>query len=100
MDISKVRTRRVGPYEIAADDSAGTTCTIDLVYGDSRTHVFVARGMYTGTMAPRAITGSGVFLLRSDYAEGAEGRTTVSGTLDCFIQFDNFALTLSPAPYP
>ena len=94
MEISEVQTRRVGPFKIAADDSAGTTCTIDLVYGDARTHVFVAEGVYTGVMAPRPITGSGVFLLRSDYVKGADGRTTVRGTLDCFIQLDNLGADL------
>ncbi len=94
MDVSKVRTRRIGPYQIEADDSAGTTCTIDLVYGDTKVHVYVARGTYTGTMAPRPITGSGVFVLRSDYAIGSGGRTTVSGTLDCFMQLDSLGADL------
>jgi|SRR6056297_438634 len=94
MEVSKVQTQRVGPYQLLADDSAGTQCKIDLVYGDSKTHVFVANGLYTGGLAPRKITGSGVFILRSEYADNAAGQAIVRGTLDCFIQLDNFGADL------
>lgn len=101
MEVSKVTTQRIGPYQVMADDSAGTQCKIDLVYGDTKTHVFVATGNYSGALAPRPITGSGVFVLQSGYVEGADGRTTVTGTLDCYIQLDSFgadlvARTLAP----
>lgn len=88
MEVSQVQTQRIGPYQLTADDKAGTQCTIDLVYGDSRTHVYVGKGLYTGPLAPRPITGSGVFILRSEYVQTSNG-TTVNGTLDCFLQFDN-----------
>lgn len=94
MGVSKVETRRLGPYKLAADDSAGTKCTIDLIYGDTKVHVYVAQGIYTGAMAPRPVTGSGVFILRSDYGPGANQRTTVTGTLDCFLQLDNIGADL------
>ncbi|XZE53924.1 hypothetical protein SH139x_005697 [Planctomycetaceae bacterium SH139] len=94
MEVSKVQTQRVGPYQLLADDSAGTQCKIDLVYGDSKTHVFVANGLYTGGLAPRKITGSGVFILRSEYADNGAGQAIVRGTLDCFIQLDNFGADL------
>lgn len=94
MDVSQVQTRRLGPYQLAADDKAGTECTIDLVYGDATTHVFLASGSYTGTLAPRPITGNAVFVLQSRYAEGSGGRTTVTGTLDCFIQLDSLGADL------
>jgi hypothetical protein len=94
MGVSKVETRRLGPYKLAADDSAGTKCTIDLIYGDTKIHVYVAQGVYTGAMAPRPVTGSGVFILRSDFGPGANQRTTVTGTLDCFMQLDNLGADL------
>lgn len=93
MEVSQVQTQRIGPYQLTADDNAGTKCTIDLVYGDSKTHVYVGKGMYTGPMAPRPITGSGVFILRSEYVQTADG-TTVQGTLDCFLKFDNLGADL------
>jgi hypothetical protein len=93
MDVSSVQTQRIGPYQLTADDNAGTKCTIDLVYGDSRTHIYVGKGVYTGPLAARPITGSGVFILQSQYAEN-DGRTTVQGTLDCFIKIDSVGLDL------
>jgi hypothetical protein len=92
MEVSTLQTQRVGPYQLTADDRAGTQCTIDLVYGDAKTHVYVGRGVYTGTMAPRPITGSGVFVLRSNYS--GDGDKAVTGTLDCFIQMDNLGADL------
>lgn len=93
MEVSKVETQRVGPYQFLADDNAGTKCTIDLIYGDSRTHVFVAKGLYDGPMTPKPISGSGVFILRSDYA-GDEKTGQVQGTLDCFLQLDSLGADL------
>lgn len=94
MDISQVSTQRVGPYQLMADDRAGTKCKIDLVYGDNGLHIFVATGSYSGPLAPRPITGSGLFILRSGYAKGSSDRTTVNGTLDCFIQLDSLGADL------
>jgi hypothetical protein len=93
MEVSSVQTQRVGPYQLAADDSAGTQCTIDLVYGDSKTHIYVGKGVYTGALAPRPITGSGVFIVRSEYSE-IGGVPRVVSSLDCFIQLDNLGADL------
>ena len=94
MDVSKVETKRVGPYQLLADDHAGTKCSVDLVYGDSRTHIFVAKGIYDGPLAPRPVTGSGVFVLRSQYSAGADGQSAVEGSLDCFLQIDSVGADL------
>lgn len=94
MEISKVETQRIGPYQLVADDHAGTTCTVDLIYGDATTHIYVARGKYDGPLVPRPVTGSGVFILRSQYAGGGNGPSYVHGTLDCFLQLDNLGVDL------
>lgn len=101
MGVTKVQSKRLGPYHIEASDQMGTLCTVDLVYGDSRVHIFVVEGSYDGKLTPTPIRGQGVFVLHSNYALSAEGRTTVSGTLDCFIQLDSLGVdlivrTLSP----
>lgn len=101
MGVTKVQSKRLGPYHIQASDQMGTLCTVDLVYGDSQTHIFVVEGSYDGKLTPTPIRGQGVFVLHSRYALSAEGRTTVSGTLDCFIQLDSLGVdlivrTLSP----
>ena len=94
MGITKVQCRRVGPYKIEAVDGAGTTCKIDLIYGDNNLHIFVAEGSYDGSLAPRPIRGRGVIVLRSNYAQAAPGHTTVTGTIDCFVKFDNVGADL------
>ena len=94
MGITEVKTRRVGPYELDADDGSGTTCRIDLLYGDRNLHVFVAEGKYDGKYTQKPVTGKGVFLLKSTYREAADGSTVVEGTLDCYVKFDNLGADL------
>lgn len=94
MGITNVQIRRTGPYKMEAVDGSGTTCQIDLVYGDPNLHVFVASGYYDGKMVAKPIEGSGVFILSSRYSESSEGRTTVTGTIDCFLQLDSLGADL------
>ena len=94
MGITKVQATRVGPYEISAIDGCGTTCKIDLVYGDQNLHVFVADGMYDGKFTQKPIHGTGVFVFKSTYARAADGSTTVTGTLDSFIKFESLGADL------
>ncbi|WP_146395020.1 hypothetical protein [Planctomycetes bacterium CA13] len=94
MGVTQVTTTRTGPYQLDASDGSGTTCRVDLVYGDPHLHIFVADGSYDGRMVARPIKGSGVFVFRSTYAKSASGETTVTGTLDCFVQFDNLGADL------
>ncbi|WP_236621420.1 hypothetical protein [Rhodopirellula sallentina] len=101
MEITKVQSRRLGPYQIEAQDGVGTVCSVDLVYGDASQHIFVVDGSYDGKMTPTPIRGKGVFVLHSSYAKGSDGQTTVSGTLDCFVQLESLGIdliarTLSP----
>jgi len=94
MGVTQVETTRTGPYQIDATDGSGTTCQMDLVYGDRNLHIFVADGHYDGKMVAKPIQGSGVFVFRSTYAKSASGDTTVTGTLDCFVQFDSLGADL------
>lgn len=94
MGITKVQTTRTGPYQFDAEDGSGTKCHVDLVYGDPSMHVYVADGSYDGKLVAAPIRGRGVFVLRSSYAEGAQGQTTVTGTIDCFVQIENLGADL------
>lgn len=94
MGITNVQIERTGPYQLKATDGSGTTCTIDLVYGDPHLHLFVASGTYDGKLVARPVDGRGVFLIRSNYARSATGDTTVSGTLDCFLQLESLGADL------
>lgn len=94
MGITKVQMQRVGPYQFQAQDGSGTECEVDLVYGDANVHLFVSTGSYSGRLVASPVRGQGVFVLRSSYAQSASGGTTVTGVLDCFIQFDNLGADL------
>ena len=94
LGITNVRIERKGPYQLEAEDGSGTTCVVDLVYGDPSLHIFVASGRYDGKMTAKPILGKGVFVLRSQYAQDADGGTTVNGKLDCFVQFEGIGVDL------
>ncbi len=94
MGITSVQTRRTGPYRFEALDGTGTTCSIDLVYGDPNVHIFVADGSYDGKLVTKPVRGRGVFVLRSSYATSASGRTTVTGTIDCFVKIEGLGADL------
>jgi hypothetical protein len=94
MGITSVQTRRTGPYRFEALDGTGTTCSIDLVYGDPNVHIFVADGSYDGKLVTKPVRGRGVFILRSSYATSASGRTTVTGTIDCFVKIEGLGADL------
>lgn len=94
MGITKVTCDRSGPYQLEASDGTGTKCVIDLVYGDKNMHIFVADGSYDGKLVAKPIRGRAVFVMRSSYATSADGGTTVTGNLDCFIQLDSLGADL------
>lgn len=99
MGITKVQTKRTGPYHLEAEDGSGTRCDIDLVYGDAETHIFVANGGYSGRLVMSPILGRGLFVLRSSYAKSSSGGTTVTGVLDCFIALDSIGADLVARPF-
>ena len=94
MGITNVQCKRTGPYQLDASDGSGTTCQIDLVYGDPTTHVYIANGSYDGKLVARPIRGSGVFVVTSGYNKAVDGGTQVTGTIDCFLQLDSLGADL------
>lgn len=94
MGVTSVQTERTGPYQLEASDGVGTHCDVELIYGDPSLHIYVAEGYYDGKLAARPIRGKGVFVMRSNYAVSQDGGTTVTGTLDCFVQIENLGADL------
>ena len=94
MGITKVKAQRIGPYQMQASDGSGTSCKVDLIYGDPNLHIYLADGSYDGTLVAKPIQGRAVFVIRSKYTENASGGTTVTGTLDCFIEFESLGADL------
>lgn len=94
MGITNVQAKRIGPYKLDAVDGCGTTCQIDLIYGDPNLHVFIADGMYDGKFTQKPVRGKGVFVFKSNYAIASDGSTTVTGVLDCYIKFESLGADL------
>lgn len=94
MGITRVQTRRTGPYRFEAVDGSGTTCMVDLIYGDQNLHVFIAEGEYDGKFVQKPVRGRGVFILRSQYGTDEQGAVQVIGTLDCYVKFESLGADL------
>jgi hypothetical protein len=94
MGVTQVKTERIDEYRLKSTDGSGTSCTVDLVYGDRSTHVFVADGFYDGKLVANPLTGKGVFVLRTRFENRADGLTTIYGSLDCFLQLDQMGADL------
>jgi hypothetical protein len=101
MKISSVDLVRTGKYTFEADDGAGTTADIELVYGTEDTHIYYAKGSYEGSLFRSTLDGDCVVVLKSLKGRQKNGRPAISNQLDVFVRIDNTALdlvskTLSP----
>jgi hypothetical protein len=101
MNVASMTADRVGPYLWKGNDGAGTTCDVELVYGDDDLHVIYSDGYYEGALLKHKITGRCVLVLRTGYSEHTDRKTYVASRLDLFVQIDNagadvVARTLSP----
>jgi hypothetical protein len=89
MGITKVTADRLGPYQLACADGAGTVTTLELVYGDHDTHLIYCNGSYDGPLFRKPLTGRCVLLLKSGHVRGADGSQQVTNRLDMFLQIDH-----------
>ncbi|MFT5525764.1 MAG: hypothetical protein ACI9HK_003734 [Pirellulaceae bacterium] len=101
MQISSVDLVRTGKYTFEADDGAGTTADIELVYGTDDMHIYFAKGSYEGNLFRSTLDGDCVVMLRSTRGRQQNGRPAISNQMDVFVRIDNSALdlvtkTLSP----
>ena len=101
MGITKMKSERVGPYELKTSDGEGTLSNIELVYGSNNLHVFYATGSYEGPILKKQVRGRCVLILRTDYNQGPEGAPRAKSSLDVFLKVDNttaslIAKTLNP----
>lgn len=94
MGITKVTTRRTGPYSLTGSDGAGTVCEIDLIYGTPELHIFYVTGSYEGPLLTGAVTGRSVVVLESGYTDTAEGQSIVTGKMHVYMQLDGLGLDL------
>ena len=83
-----------------SNDGVGTITNMELIYGDSDTHVLFCEGSYDGPLFRKPLTGRCVLVLRSNSNQTGAGYQ-VTNLLDVFLQVDHagldiFAKTLHP----
>jgi hypothetical protein len=91
MGISNMTAQRTGQYTLSGNDGAGTTCSVDLVYGTPNLHVFLVNGSYSGPRLLKSITGKCVVVLQSAYQRGSDGLPQATSCMDVFLVVDNVA---------
>ena len=101
MGITKMKTERIGPYQLRTRDGEGTTSNVELVYGSNNIHIYYATGSYQGPILKKQVRGRCVMILRSEYVLGPDGAHQAKSSLDVFLKVDNataslIAKTLNP----
>lgn len=94
MGITNVNMRRTGDYTFDADDGAGTTGKVELIYGTRNIHVYYGEGEYQGPLLKNRITGRCVLVLSTGYTRADDGRQYVTSRMDVFARIDNAAADL------
>ena len=89
MGVTKMSTKRTGPYSLSSNDGAGTMSSLELVYGTDNLHIFYGTGSYEGPILKRKIKGRCVLVLRSENSIDAEGKPVATSKLDVFLKVDN-----------
>ena len=92
MGITKVTANRTGAFTLDTADGAGTTSSVELVYGTNDTHLFYCKGQYEGPLCRKPIQGRCVLLLKTGHRKTAEGTFNVTNRMDVFVQFDNIGM--------
>ena len=101
MGITRVKLDRTAQYQHSGNDGAGTTCKLDLFYGNDATHVYFVEGNYDGSMWPKKLTGRSVIILHQTAAQEVNGLRRITVWMDVFLKVDNIGAdlvvrTLSP----
>lgn len=91
--VSEMTLQKSAPYKFAGQDGSGTTCTAELVYGDSNIHIYYGTGVYQGPVFKRRITGRCVAVVRTKYKKG-NNQYVLENKMDVFLKVDNVAADL------
>jgi hypothetical protein len=94
MGITKVELSRTAQYQHSGNDGAGTTCNMDLIYGNDTTHVYLVDGNYKGSMWPKELTGKSVIVLHHRSAKTNDGSHRMTVWMDVFLKLDNLGADL------
>ncbi|MGE0610186.1 MAG: hypothetical protein AB7O62_24050 [Pirellulales bacterium] len=94
MGLTQLKVDRTDEARFSIDDNQGTTADAQFLYRDHDTHVVYTRGVYDGSMFPKAVQGHVVMLLKTGYVREPNGEFYITSRLDTFIRMDNVGLDL------
>ena len=92
MGITKVTADRTGTFSLDAADGAGTTSSVELVYGTNDTHLFFCEGQYEGPLFRKPVEGRCVLLLKTGHRKMNDGSYSVTNRMDVFVQLDHVGM--------
>lgn len=94
MGVTKVTVQRTGPFQLRGNDGSGTSCNMDLVFGNDSLHIYYASGHYQGSLWPRELNGKCIVLLHNRPTPLHNGRTGMITSMDVFMKLDNVGADL------
>ena len=94
MGVTDLKLTRTGPESFRVVDNAGTTGSVEFLYGDQNTHILYVEGQYRGPLYPRAITANCLLVMQSGYKRRADGSYAITSRLDTFIDVKNVGADL------
>ncbi len=100
MGITRVTLQRIGQYQLQGNDGAGTTCKMDLIFGNDSTHIYHVTGAYKGPMWPKELQGQSIIMLHNQPAAasklpaGGVGLSQMTVTMDVFLKLENIGADL------
>lgn len=96
MGITRVTLNRIAQYQLAGDDGAGTTCKMDLIFGDDTTHIYAVTGSYKGNLWAKELIGNSIVLIHNSPAVQPNGSVspTIQVTMDVFLKLENIGADL------
>ena len=89
MGVTQVKAQRTGPFMVETSDGAGTSCKMELIYGNNNLHVYYGAGNYAGNLLKRNLQGRFVAVVRTASQPTQNGSYDLVGQLDVFLRVDN-----------
>lgn len=99
MGITDMKADRTGAYTLDTDDGAGTTSTMELVYGSQDMHIYYGQGQYEGPVLRKKLNATCVIIVRtaarkSELIGGNQAAVTPTDRqmicqLDVFLKIQN-----------
>lgn len=95
MGMTKVSLERIGEFQLRGNDGVGTTCNMDLVYGNENLHIYQSKGSYSGNLWARELQGRCVVCVHNKPTQLADGTPAMVAWMDTFLKLENAGADLA-----